>query len=263
MRNLEREIADRLPQGRASRSPRARRDRRASSTPSDARTSYLGPAQVLPRGRRADRASPASPPASPGRQVGGDILFIEATRMRGQGRARSLTGQLGDVMKESAQAALSYVRAARRAARHRPTTSSRRPTSTSTSRPARSPRTARRRASRCATALVSLLTGTPVRTDVAMTGEITLRGKVLPVGGIKEKVLAAHRARASRRVILPKRNEKRPRGHPGAGARGPRLPLRRRDGRGRSASPSAIPTLGRRGEPHPVAHTELPVSATH
>ena len=136
--------------------------------------------------------------------VGGDIVFIEASKMPG-GKTLTLTGQLGDVMKESAQAALSWVRSRAAAlgidplllrhARHPPPCARRRGAR----------RTARRRGSRMAMALISLLTDIPVRTDVAMTGEITLRGRVLPVGGIKEKVLAARRAGLTR-VILPARN---------------------------------------------------------
>ena len=137
--------------------------------------------------------------------TGGDILFIEASAMTGKG-SLILTGQLGDVMKESARAALSWVRThveelgiddRLREDGHPPARARR----------ARCPRTARRRASSITVALVSLLTGRRVRGDVAMTGEITLRGTVLPVGGIKEKVLAAHRA-GIKRVVLPERNRK-------------------------------------------------------
>ena len=125
--------------------------------------------------------------------AGGDILFIEATRMKGS-KTLTLTGQLGDVMKESAQAALSWVRAHATELGHPLRLLGDAPTSTSTCPPAPSPRTGRRPASRWSTALVSLLTQRPVRPDLAMTGEITLSGRVLPVGGIKEKVLAAQRA---------------------------------------------------------------------
>ena len=110
-------------------------------------------------------------------------------------------------MKESAQAALSYVRSRADAARASRPTSSRTPTSTSTCRPGAIPKDGPSAGVTMATALASLLTGRPVQPDLAMTGEITLRGKVLPVGGIKEKVLAAQRA-GIETVILPRRNEK-------------------------------------------------------
>ena len=118
-----------------------------------------------------------------------------------------LTGQLGDVMKESAQAALSYVRSRARMLDMDEDFSERTGNPRPCPRGRASPRTALRRASRMATALASALTGRAVRKDVAMTGEITLRGRVLPIGGLKEKVLAAHRA-GIRTMILPQENEK-------------------------------------------------------
>jgi len=136
--------------------------------------------------------------------VGGDILFIEATSMPGS-KNFQLTGSLGNVMKESARAALSYVRS--RAEKwgidpeffansdihlHVPAGAQ--------------PKDGPSAGVTMATALVSLATGRPVRCDVGMTGEITLRGQVMPVGGIKEKMLAAHRA-GLKTVILPQRNE--------------------------------------------------------
>jgi len=137
--------------------------------------------------------------------VGGDILFIEATKMQGKG-GLTLTGQLGDVMKESAQAALSYVRSQNLSLGipddafkkydlhiHVPAGSI--------------PKDGPSAGVTMLTALVSLLTGIKVRADLAMTGEITLRGNVLPVGGIKEKVLAAKRAGVTR-IIIPERNKK-------------------------------------------------------
>ncbi len=137
--------------------------------------------------------------------VGGDIIFIEATKMPGS-KGFMLTGQLGDVMKESARAALSYVRAEAKSLGlppdffngidihlHVPAGAI--------------PKDGPSAGIAMTTALASLLTGRPVRDDVAMTGEVTLRGKVLPVGGIKEKVLAAHRA-GIRTIILPRRNER-------------------------------------------------------
>ena len=119
----------------------------------------------------------------------------------------TLTGQLGEVMKESAQAALSYIRSRADAPRHRRRLLREHATSTSTCPAGAVPKDGPSAGVTMATALASLLTGRPVRHDVAMTGEITLRGKVLPVGGIKEKVLAAQRAGITT-VILPKRNEK-------------------------------------------------------
>jgi ATP-dependent Lon protease len=137
--------------------------------------------------------------------VGGDILFIETSRMPGKGQLE-ITGQLGDVMKESARAALTYVRSnaavlgldprfleAQDLHVHVPAGGV--------------PKDGPSAGVTIFTALTSLLTGRKVRSDTAMTGEVTLRGRVLPVGGIKAKVLAAHRAGITR-VILPSRNER-------------------------------------------------------
>jgi ATP-dependent Lon protease len=136
-------------------------------------------------------------------EVGGDVIFIEATTMSGKGDL-TLTGQLGDVMRESAIAAVSYIRT--RAADlgipedfhdkldvhiHVPE--------------AAIPKDGPSAGITMATALASVLTGRPVRRDIAMTGEITLRGRVLPIGGLKEKLLAAHRA-GIREVLVPKEN---------------------------------------------------------
>jgi ATP-dependent Lon protease len=165
----------------------------------------LGPAKYV--SEVADRTSePGVVTGLAWTAVGGDILFIEATKMPGKGKL-TLTGQLGDVMKESVTAALSFVRS--RAAQlgldpgnflenvdlhvHVPAGAV--------------PKDGPSAGITMYTALVSLLTGVPVRPDVAMTGEITLRGNVLQIGGVKEKLLAAHRA-GIKRVIIPFRNVK-------------------------------------------------------
>ncbi len=165
---------------------------------------YLGPAKFF--SEVAERTE--APGVSTGlawTPTGGDILFIEATRMPGKANL-VLTGQLGNVMKESAQAALSYIRSRSKALGvpadffeksdihlHVPAGAI--------------PKDGPSAGSAIFAALLSLLTGRRVRGDVAMTGEITLRGSVLPVGGIKEKVLGAHRA-GIKRVLLPERNRK-------------------------------------------------------
>ena len=135
--------------------------------------------------------------------AGGDVLFVEATSMDGE-PGLQVTGQLGDVMKESAQIALSWVRShrergvgvdaeelARRFHVHFPAGAV--------------PKDGPSAGITMTTALVSLLTGRPVRREVGMTGEVTLSGRVLPIGGVKQKVLAAHRSGLTE-VILPARN---------------------------------------------------------
>jgi ATP-dependent Lon protease len=135
--------------------------------------------------------------------VGGDILFVEASMMPGN-KQLTLTGQLGDVMKESAQAALSYVRA------HAEELGLKKDffekTDIHIHVPAGAiPKDGPSAGVTMTTAIVSLLSGRRVKSDVAMTGEITLRGKVMPIGGIKEKALAARRA-GIKTIILPERN---------------------------------------------------------
>jgi len=137
--------------------------------------------------------------------AGGDVLFVEATRMKGKGTL-TLTGQLGDVMKESAQAALSWVRA--NAERLGIAPDFWESADIHVHVPAGAiPKDGPSAGVTMASALVSLLTNRAVAGGLAMTGEISLAGRVLPVGGIKEKVLAAHRA-GVRTLVLPRRNEK-------------------------------------------------------
>ncbi len=138
-------------------------------------------------------------------EVGGEIMTTEATTMRGKGKI-TLTGKLGDVMQESAHAALSYVRA--RADEFGIEESAFRRFDVHVHLPEGAiPKDGPSAGITIASTLVSLFTQIPVRGDVAMTGEITLRGKVLPIGGLKEKILAAHRF-GIRTIILPRDNEK-------------------------------------------------------
>ena len=137
--------------------------------------------------------------------VGGDILFIEASRSPGTGR-RILTGQLGEVMKESAQAALSLIKTRAPTLGITPETLEKSDIHIHVPAGA-TPKDGPSAGVAMFVALTSLLTGRPVRSDVAMTGEISLRGLVLPIGGVKEKVLAALRAGITT-VMLPARNER-------------------------------------------------------
>jgi ATP-dependent Lon protease len=136
--------------------------------------------------------------------TGGEILFVEASRMKGKGEL-TLTGQLGDVMKESARIALSYVRA--HAERLSLDPDAFEATDVHLHVPSgATPKDGPSAGVAMVTAVASLLTRRPVRADVGMTGEITLRGQVLPIGGVKQKILAGHRAGLGT-VIVPKRNE--------------------------------------------------------
>jgi len=165
---------------------------------------YLGP-----RKREDETAAAALEPGTATglawTPTGGEILFVEATRMRGHGKL-VLTGQLGDVMRESAMAALSWVRS--NAERLGIDAGAFADSDVHVHFPAGAiPKDGPSAGNALVSALVSLFTGRAVRADVAMTGEITLRGAVLPVGGIADKLLAAHRA-GIRRIVLPERNAK-------------------------------------------------------
>jgi ATP-dependent Lon protease len=201
VRNLEREVAA-ICRGVAKDVARGIKEK-VSIVPENLHK-YLGPVKFFPE--VAERTSdPGVATGLAWTPTGGDIIFVEATKMRGE-KGLTLTGQLGDVMKESAQAALAYVRSKSKELGidedffekndihiHVPAGAI--------------PKDGPSAGVTMFVALTSLLTNKPVRSDIAMTGEITLRGLVLPVGGIKEKVLAGMRA-GIKTIILPKKNEK-------------------------------------------------------
>ena len=165
---------------------------------------YLGPVKFL--SEEVDRINRVGvAPALAWTRTGGEVMFVEATKMRGN-KSLTLTGHMGEVMKESAQAALSYIRSRAQGLGiaedfydkldihvHVPAGAI--------------PKDGPSAGITIATALASMLTGRKIKPRLAMTGEITLRGEVLPIGGLKEKTLAAHRS-GVRTVILPKKNEK-------------------------------------------------------
>jgi ATP-dependent Lon protease len=199
VRNLEREIGA-VCRKVAVAVAEGRHERKVSVTGARVRE-LLGRPLFLPETRRRTRL-PGVATGLAWTPVGGDVLFVEATAMPGRSRL-TVTGQLGDVMKESAQAALSWVRghatelpenwfAEHDVHLHVPAGAV--------------PKDGPSAGITMATALMSLVSGRPVRDDTAMTGEITLTGQVLPIGGLKEKALAAQRAGIAR-VIAPRRNE--------------------------------------------------------
>lgn len=201
LRNLEREIGSVC---RKVARKRAEGRKKKSVVTAGNLSSYLGPPRFLPEaGREENEIGVATGLAWT--QVGGEILYVETSVMKGKG-GLTLTGQLGDVMKESGQAALSYTRAnsdrlgiksdffeSSEIHIHVPSGAI--------------PKDGPSAGITMASSLVSAATGIPLKKDVAMTGEITLRGKVLPIGGLKDKALAAMRA-GIRDIIIPDQNKK-------------------------------------------------------
>jgi len=177
--------------------------KKVTVTPEEVRK-YLGPEKFFPE--TAGRTSVAGVATGVAwTPTGGDIIFIEATKMKGEGKL-TLTGHLGDVMKESAQAALSYLRS--KASEFGVDEDEFKKVDIHVHVPAGSiPKDGPSAGITLFTSLLSLFTGKRVDPSVAMTGEITLRGTVLPVGGIKEKVIAAKRAEI-KKVVLPEQNKK-------------------------------------------------------
>jgi ATP-dependent Lon protease len=204
VRNLEREIASIC--RKVARGILKEKTKKGSTITID--TDRIGDLLGKPRYRAQRREQQPEVGAASGlawTQVGGEILLTESTLMRGKGQL-TLTGQLGDVMQESARAALSFVRS--KAEELGIDTEVFEKTDVHVHVPEGAiPKDGPSAGITIATALVSSFTETPVRVDLAMTGEITLRGHVLPVGGIKEKVLAAYRA-GIREIVLPEENEK-------------------------------------------------------
>ena len=201
VRNLEREIAS-VMRKVARKIAEGRRTK--TKVPAEKLVDYLGPQkQFYELAEEKDEPGVATGVAWT--NAGGDLITVEATLLEGHGNL-TLTGQLGDVMKESAQAALSYARS--RASQLGVENSFYEKYDIHLHLPSGSiPKDGPSAGITMATALISALTKRAARGDVAMTGEITLRGRVLPIGGIKEKVLAAHRA-GIKTFILPKRNLK-------------------------------------------------------
>jgi len=201
LRNLEREIAT-VCRGVAANIAEGKIKKASIKTEDLAE--YLGPIKLTSEAK-ARMTTPGIAMGLAWTPVGGDLLFIEATSYKGKGRT-TLTGQLGDVMKESATAAMSFIRSRAKELKidedffenndihiHVPAGAI--------------PKDGPSAGVTMLTALTSLLVNKKIRKDLAMTGEITLRGQVLPVGGIKEKMLAAHRA-GIKIIIMPMDNEK-------------------------------------------------------
>lgn len=202
VRELEREIAT-IYRKMARKFAKDKANKKISVSPKQLQT-YLGPRKYTKAiGEAKDEVGMSTGLAVTG--AGGEILFVEVTLMAGKGQL-ILTGQLGDVMKESAQAALSYVRSRAKFLGLPENFASKTDVHIHVPEGA-VPKDGPSAGTALTTALVSALTKIPTRREVAMTGEVTLRGRVLEIGGVKEKVLAAHRAGLTT-VILPKQNGK-------------------------------------------------------
>jgi ATP-dependent Lon protease len=202
VRNLEREIGSIC---RKAARRRAEGDETALAVTPDVVVAMLGAPRFLDEEMEERTKHPGVAIGLAWTPAGGEVLFIEASRMAGTGTL-TLTGSLGDVMKESARTALSWFRA--HAGEYGVDADFYRNAEVHFHVPSGAiPKDGPSAGVTMVTALVSELTRRPVRGDIAMTGEITLSGRVLPVGGIKEKVLAARRA-GVREVILPRQNEK-------------------------------------------------------
>jgi len=201
VRNLEREIAN-LCRKVAKRIAEGR-DKKFEVVTGNLQ-SFLGVPKFLPEEEMAHDEVGVSTGLA-WTEAGGDIIYIEATTMMGKGHL-TLTGQLGDVMKESAQAALSFIRSTAMTLGIKEDVFSK--VDIHVHVPAGAiPKDGPSAGITIATALASVLTGRPVNKNIAMTGEVTLRGRVLPIGGLKEKTLAAKRM-GIKTVIIPKRNKK-------------------------------------------------------
>jgi ATP-dependent Lon protease len=201
VRNLERQIAN-ICRKVARVTAEGKRPPRHVTVGSLAK--YLGPPQFI-HGTAEEQDEIGVATGVSVTEAGGDIMSIEVSLMEGKGQL-ILTGQLGDVMQESAQAALSYARAHARELGIKPDIFEQLDIHIHVPEGA-VPKDGPSAGITIATALISALVQRPVHRDVAMTGEITLRGRVLPIGGLKEKVLAAHRA-GLRTFLLPRKNEK-------------------------------------------------------
>ncbi len=201
LRNFEREIANIC---RKVARKVAEGDDKKTTVTRDVVSGFLGPEKFF-RDVAERTMAPGVATGVAWTEAGGDIIFVETSMMKG-GKTLTLTGHLGDVMQESAQAALTYVRSNAEALGVPPDFYEKNDIHVHVPHGG-VPKDGPSAGVTIATSMVSLLRGKPVRSDVAMTGEITLQGKVLPVGGVKEKILAAKRA-GIKTVILPRKNEK-------------------------------------------------------